>query len=464
MFAFGKSRQSKSNAARTATLKRASEGIVKVEALENRRMLSVTPDPGATFATAYNLGAITGGNSFSDHVGPSDVADTYSFFLTNPGTLYFRLRSYNAPSDVRLYKDVGTNGSHMYALINGGTVNNIPAAGEGNFHDAVTPGQYYLQVSSVGQETDYLLRATADFAGETLSTARDIGALQPGLQTYSDEVGSDFIIDSTQPKDVYHDPLDVYKFKVSQTEDVSFNVALGTGFVESQFFNVHADVVKDANHNGVVDAGEVLASSSIGGNEPIAGLHLTPGTYFVRVDAAGTTYPNYVLSINTDRVGDSAAAAKNVGTLFGQQEFDESVSDRDGSDYYRFRFDQPGDFKADLSGLSDEAGVELQDSAGHNLVFSNPVGSAPRSIETSLNPGTYYVVVYDAGANFGTNYSLRLTADYAGDGYAVARNIGTLSSNGSKFFQDFIGNGDTAHPGQEPQWQSGQWRHHHVHT
>jgi hypothetical protein len=59
-----------------------------------------------------------------------------------------------------------------------------------------------------------------------------------------------------------------------------------------------------------------------------------------------------------------------------------------------------------LSGLSDNADVQLLDNSGREVAFSNATGSTSESISSALEAGTYYVRVYPYSGN--TTYTLSL--------------------------------------------------------
>lgn len=82
------------------------------------------------------------------------------------------------------------------------------------------------------------------------------------------------------------------------------------------------------------------------------------------------------------------------------------VGSSDRNDYYRFSVSQAINFKLTLSGLSANAGVQLLGSNGSVLNTSNRAGTANEIINRTLNPGTYYVRVYQSTGN--TNYTLSL--------------------------------------------------------
>jgi uncharacterized protein YkwD len=84
----------------------------------------------------------------------------------------------------------------------------------------------------------------------------------------------------------------------------------------------------------------------------------------------------------------------------------DSVSSSDRNDFYRFSIGQTMSFNLTLSGLSANAGVQLLNGSGSVLNTSNRAGTANETINRTLNPGTYFVRVYQSTGN--TNYSLRL--------------------------------------------------------
>src|SRR3954464_9718906 len=49
------------------------------ESLGRRAMFTFTPDPGADFAHAFNVGDLNGQVTLGDTVGPSDTSDFYKF-------------------------------------------------------------------------------------------------------------------------------------------------------------------------------------------------------------------------------------------------------------------------------------------------------------------------------------------------------------------------------------------------
>jgi Subtilase family/Bacterial pre-peptidase C-terminal domain len=143
-------------------------------------------------------------------------------------------------------------------------------------------------------------------------------------------------------------------------------------------------------------------------------------------------------AVAIDLAGNTLDAAKNLGAIAGTQTFQDFVGSTDGNDYYRFTLAKGSNFSLSLSGLQSDADVELLDSSGQQIAYSNGAGNGSESLKQLLSAGTYYVRVFSY-ASADTRYSLKLvatvsTAIDAGNTLATARNIGLL--NGDRSFQD----------------------------
>ena len=264
-------------------------------------------------------------------------------------------------------------------------------------------------------------RVVLDAAGSTLGTAQNLGTLL-GRQSVSDFVGSS-------------DTQDFYRINLAAPG--SLNVLLnGLGA------DADLQVIRDINNNGSVDSGEVLGSSSAAGTTPdVVNLSSLPAgnNYFVRVNQfSGNT--NYNLTLTADYAGNSTAAARNLGTLLGRQSVSDFVGSIDTQDFYRINLAAPGSLNVLLNGLGADANLQVLNSAGTLIGSSSAGGTTPDSVNlTSLAAGTYFVRVNQFSGD--TNYNLTLTADYAGNSTAAARNLGTLL--GRQSVSDFVGSIDT---------------------
>ena len=237
-------------------------------------------------STNYDVGTLsstpTSRNNF--HLSATDPTDVFEFDLTGTRTINLSLTGITAgdDADLRLYRDNG-NGvfdagdTLVQSSLNGGNNDDII-----NYRG--TAGTYFAEVSrfapgSTGS-VNYDLNMSATFgrasnllAGEVV--VGDITAFTPN------QFGSVSSSDTT----------DTYAFSLGLFEGVN---------IELRGLTSDADLrlIRDANGNGVVDAGDVITSSTGAGssNEQINNINLS-GDYFVQVyQYSGST--NYTLDFD----------------------------------------------------------------------------------------------------------------------------------------------------------------------
>ncbi|MBL1175027.1 CARDB domain-containing protein [Pantanalinema sp. GBBB05] len=112
-----------------------------------------------------------------------------------------------------------------------------------------------------------------------------------------------------------------------------------------------------------------------------------------------------------DGAGNSTAAALNIGSLSGNAIFRETVHRSDGDDYYRFSIDATSNFNLTLNeqnAVNADANVQLWDAFG-NVIQHSFSGTSTEFISRTLNPGTYYIRVYQSASET-TNYTLNLSS------------------------------------------------------
>jgi len=194
--------------------------------------------------------------------------------------------------------------------------------------------------------------------------------------------------------------------------------------LKDMYGSADVSLIRDANNNGRVDSGEVLASSEGSSNKLISGNlldNLSAGTYYVRVKGNAS----YGIAVNLDQAGNSASEgnpggfsinkARNLGTLSDiAPSQDYQLSDFVGSglgdpvDYYSFRLDKPRSLSFALRNMTGNANVYIEDGNGTVLAKSENTGSADELSSVNLaDKTTYYVRVAPVGSE-STNYRLVL--------------------------------------------------------
>jgi Beta-propeller repeat/Bacterial pre-peptidase C-terminal domain len=399
---------------------------------------------GNTLGTARELNITSTTQTFVDSVGSTDTNDFYRFNLGLSSSFNLTLNGLSADADVELIRDTNNNG-----IVDSGEVIARSTAGGASAESIISTleaGTFYLRVYPYGNaNTSYNLNVSAtpraiplDFAGNNLGNARQI-TLNSTTSTYTDWVGS-------------ADTNDFYRFIVGSTS--SFNLTLNG-------LSADADVqlIRDTNNNGVVDSGEVIASSTAGGANAESIIRtLEAGTFYLRVYPYGNADTNYNLNVSATPVDyalNTLGQARQITLNSTISTYTDWVGSSDTNDFYRFNLNGASSFNLTLNGLSADADVELiRDINNNGVIDSGEViarstagGASAESIIRTLEAGTFYLRVYPYG-NANTNYNLNVSAtpstiplDFAGNNLGNARQI-TLNPTTSTY-TDWVGSVDT---------------------
>lgn len=131
---------------------------------------NVSPDPGATFGQAFNLGELSTQRVLRDYIGNAiDPVDTYKFILsqkTNIGALI------NGTTErLRIYFASDTNGNGVYD--SNETIETVSGGANTTFSVTLEPGTYFMQVATPPGSTftyathyELLLNPVPDFSGD----------------------------------------------------------------------------------------------------------------------------------------------------------------------------------------------------------------------------------------------------------------------------------------------------------
>jgi|GEM_PF-667034 len=383
---------------------------------------------GNTPASFSDISTLQGRSGFSGFVGNTNPQATYRFQLSATSSLSLTLDGLSADADLYLVRDFNNNG----VVDSGEAIASSAALGtatETINRAGLAAGNYLAVVTQYSGNTNYALTLTADAAGNTLADARNLGVLS-GSGAVRDFVGTS-------------DPNDSYTFQLNTSSNLSLRL---TGL------SADADIylIQDANHNNIVDRGELLSYSVAAGTNPEA-IDLTglaAGNYAIQVvQYQGNT--NYQLGIaaTPSGAGSTLSTAANFGVLTGQRSTTDFVTNSNPQAFYQFQLNATSNLNLTLNGLSADADLYLiRDANNNGLVDASDViarsiapGMTPDSINvTGLAAGNYFVEVARYSGN--TTYNLTLTADAAGNTLSTARHIGSLYDTQS--FSDFVGSAD----------------------
>ncbi|MDC0833598.1 calcium-binding protein [Geitlerinema sp. CS-897] len=235
---------------------------------------------------------------------------------------------------------------------------------------------------------------------------------------------------------------------------------------------VELSLIQDFNNNGLVDFGDaIFRDRAIVGtdNDVSVDAELPAGTYFVGLGLSARNsrlQADYNLTLTNTLIGNLETdpgnlprEALDIGVLNGGESFSDMVDGRlDPADYYRFTLDRTDDVSLTLSeviknGPSSGLRIELIQDSNNNGIFDRGERIArdiarpnfPTALNATLEPGTYFVGLFDSSPARGSNYKLdffRASSDNSGDDTVNGTDSGDLINllNGNDIAFGFAGN------------------------
>jgi trimeric autotransporter adhesin len=363
---------------------------------------------GTTLNSATNLGSLSGTQSIQDTLGVSTSRPNnyYRFTLNTASSLNLVMTGLTADADLHLLNSAGTEigTSELYGYTQDESINSANLAA----------GTYYIRVNQWSGNTGFTLNLSTNSVSNLLPNEVELNSVW-GTVT---QTGA---INNGNTSDTYH---------------FSNNFPSSNYTISLTGLSADADlrVIRDANHNGIVDVGEEITRSEQFGaaSETISLQGLGTGDYFIQVYQYNGNTTNYTLTVQgapgigfAPESNNTLNQAYDLGTLNGTRSFDGFVGStstfvaNDPSDFYRFTLGTTSNFSLSLAGLSADANVQvIRDSNNNGVVDTGEViawgtggGIAPEFIDIQgLGAGDYFVQVIQAQANANTNYNLTLQA------------------------------------------------------
>jgi RTX calcium-binding nonapeptide repeat (4 copies) len=392
-------------------------------------------DANAGDPQAYNnmskarvAGALTGETFFNDGFGISagDFADYFKFQMTTAGQFSAAIflngsplsRSTSIPS-LSIIRDQNNNQRFD-------TGEQITPFSQGSLTANLAAGTYFLRTGGVGEQASYQLRLLPDYAGDTPGAARSFASITgatPAPQTFKDYIEDNFSAAS--------DENDLYRFNLASTYQVSLNT---TGVAGE---DLALSLIRDANNNGLIDVGEILAISDVL-NSPTESItrSLAAGQYFARVQGinGGT---NYTLTANF--LGGSSIVGNSGNNLLTGGAGNDTISGLAGNDTL------VGNAGSDIlvGGTGNDSQVG---GTGNDIYYLENIGdvlSETSALATEIDTVRSYIS-YTLGANL-ERLSLQGTSNLNASGNSLNNllvgNAGNNSLNGLGGNDTLLGEG-----------------------
>jgi hypothetical protein len=144
---------------------------------------------------------------------------------------------------------------------------------------------------------------------------------------------------------------------------------------------------------------------------------------------------------------DTQAGAINLGTLtgaaFSTVKTGSVGSSGDLQDYYKFTLSSGERVRINLSGLSADLDIRLENGSASTIFSSLHTGSSSESISGNLSSGTFFIKIYKGVSSANSSYSLSFSVgdDSFGTAQSSLTNDGTTASYTS--FLQHVGGSDT---------------------
>jgi hypothetical protein len=212
--------------------------------------------------------------------------------------------------------------------------------------------------------------------------------------------------------------------KSIESTDVEFNQPLEiTAYPLNDTLDLELRLTGNATGLPIPNDGTTRDANGAGELETLTFANPQWGTtpYTVGVLNTEGTRGKFLLEANSENPdNDSAASAPQIGNLVGSQTYNGFVGRSDRTDWYNFRLPSDSQVSVQLTGLEDNADLELYESNGSTLILrSRNSGIGDENIDTTLDAGNYLVKVSsnDLTANLpdnegaSTKYSLNLTQE-----------------------------------------------------
>jgi Bacterial pre-peptidase C-terminal domain len=383
-------------------------------------------DAGNTFAKATTLPI---GQAVNNRIGGRDRFDVYKISLSQGSSLNAQLNSRGAKVSMELFDgNFGRQFSSKSRSVQSMT-------------EELGAGTYYIRIKSKGKPGKYQLKAIAtplqssnpstnpppasssdpgnpssvptvvnlvEDVGDFMATAYDAGTL-PGTRLYKQQVtGTD---------------VDVYKFQLSKTSNVSAQLTGVTGAT-------YISILYDSDGGGSISTGDQITYDYASTNDRgEANTQLGAGTYYVVVqpysksDSSGYTLnlsAQEVLGLSDSDPGSSIVTAKPVSFENGSATYKDFIGSTDKSDVYKVTFTQGVRLNAFVNGLKKPTQLYLlSDSYGRDAFGKSELGydygasGDNISLTRDLGAGTYFVYIRpDSSSSYDYNSVYNLTLSY----------------------------------------------------
>ena len=256
-------------------------------------------------------------------------------------------------------------------------------------------------------------------ADNSLDDAVEI-AVGESPAVYSDWVGSS-------------DRHDYYRFSLEESSQLDLSLS---------GLSSDADIaLLDSSGN------ELFESTNAGSSNETIHIQLSEGVYYLDVYAYSIwSETNYDLTVSATANNDPGNNLDNATDITVGEDpttYSDWVGASDRDDYYRFSLDESSRVNLSVTGLSDDADVQILDSSGNQLFESSNSASNDETINAQLTAGTYFIRVFAYTSFDNTEYDLTISTSVTEDpGNTLDEAKEIVIGEDSTTFNEWVGSSD----------------------
>lgn len=179
---------------------------------------------------------------------------------------------------------------------------------------------------------------------------------------------------------------------------------------------------------------QLLRSNNYGTRNENINAQLLAGTYYIGVNPS-YSYDNtdYDLTVSATAVNDAGNSLEDALDITLTEEsitYSDWVGATDSNDYYRFSIADSKNFSLSLTGLDDDADVQILDNSGALVAESDEYGTISENLQAQFLAGEYYIRVYPSYSSDNTSYSLTVSASNIPvvPGYSIVDGFGLVNA------------------------------------
>ncbi len=178
----------------------------------------------------------------------------------------------------------------------------------------------------------------------------------------------------------------------------------------------------------------LIYSNNYWNSDEIIEAQLLAGTYYIGVNPSYINdNTNYDLKVSATPVLDAGNTLDDARDIMLTEEsttYTDWVGITDPNDYYRFSITENKNLSLSITGLNDDADVQLLDDTGALVAESDKYGTTSENLQAQLLAGDYYIRVYPSYSNDNTPYSLTISASTIPvvPGYSIVDGFGLVNA------------------------------------